>query len=217
MFNLNLQGIDFSWYQVMSEEHDVQEQNSKQIIETNSTAPGPIGVLLDTEKDFSSFNLDVRLVKAISKAKFAHPTIVQSAAIPLALEGKDILARARTGSGKTAAYILPILHGILQDISRDSSKKQGTRALILVPSAELCQQVYQHIQTLSEYTPEITCLTLSRSIPLQAQRKRISELPNIVVATPNQLIPHLREKNMDFRADPPLRWLVLDEVCIFKL
>lgn len=169
--------------------------------------------ILDKDKDFGSFGLDNRLVKAISKANFNHPTIVQSAAIPLALEGKDILARARTGSGKTAAYLLPIIHQILQ-LRDQGSYKQGTRSLILVPSAELCQQVFNQGKQLTKYAPEITFLHLSRSVPTQVQRKRIAELPDIIISTPSQIIPHLRERIIDFRSDPSLGWLVLDEVSV---
>jgi len=70
--------------------------------------------LLDTRSTFASFGLDSRLLRAIAKLGYQRPTLIQSKAIPLALEGKDILARARTGSGKTAAYLLPILQKILK-------------------------------------------------------------------------------------------------------
>merc|ERR1712137_669446 len=166
--------------------------------------------ILDKDSTFSSFGLDNRLVKAVSKAHFSHPTIVQSAAIPLALEGKDILARARTGSGKTAAYLLPILQKILQE-KDEGTVAQGTRALILVPSAELSEQVAKQCKQLTVYAKEISALHLSRSIPIQVQRKRIAELPDIIISTPSQIIPHIREKIIDFRSDPALGWVVLDE------
>jgi ATP-dependent RNA helicase DDX56/DBP9 len=70
--------------------------------------------LLDTEATFASFDLDARLVRALAKLKFTSPTLVQAKAIPLALKGVDILARARTGSGKTAAYSLPVIQNVLQ-------------------------------------------------------------------------------------------------------
>merc|ERR1712063_92859 len=171
---------------------------------------GAFDRILDKDSTFSSFGLDNRLVKAVSKAHFSHPTIVQSAAIPLALEGKDILARARTGSGKTAAYLLPILQKIRIE-KQNPSISQGTKALILVPSAELCQQVLNQGKQLTEYASEISLLALSRSIPLQVQRKRIAELPDIIIATPSQLLPHLQDNSIDFRGDPSLGWLVLDE------
>lgn len=70
--------------------------------------------LLDNQVTFSSFDLDSRLVRALAKLKFTNPTLVQAKAIPLALQGVDILARARTGSGKTAAYCLPVIQNIIQ-------------------------------------------------------------------------------------------------------
>ena len=69
--------------------------------------------LIDQEKEFESFGLDDRILKAVRKLGWNRPTIVQSASIPLSLKGKDILAKARTGSGKTAAYSLPIIHKLL--------------------------------------------------------------------------------------------------------
>src|SRR4051812_31888055 len=69
--------------------------------------------LLDKSNSFSSFDLDARLLRALAKLNFTNPTLIQTKAIPLALSGKDILARARTGSGKTAAYCLPVIHKIL--------------------------------------------------------------------------------------------------------
>src|SRR5690606_13399521 len=68
----------------------------------------------DTPTDFKSMGLDPRLLQGIVKMQFAQPTLVQAKAVPLALEGKDVLARAKTGSGKTAAYLLPIIQGVLQ-------------------------------------------------------------------------------------------------------
>ena len=70
--------------------------------------------LVDADSTFSSLGLDARLLQGVAKLGFAHPTLVQAKAIPLALEGKDILARAKTGSGKTAAYLLPVLQSVLK-------------------------------------------------------------------------------------------------------
>jgi Rad3-related DNA helicase len=81
--------------------------------------------------------LDPRLLRALAKLGFGAPTPVQAAAIPKALEGKDIVARAGTGSGKTLAYLLPALHKVLAS----GDTKTGWRALVLVPTRELCEQV----------------------------------------------------------------------------
>ena len=77
-------------------------------------------------------------------------------------------------------------------------------------------QVLNQGKQLTEYASEISLLALSRSIPLQVQRKRIAELPDIIIATPSQLLPHLQDNSIDFRGDPSLGWLVLDEVIYYR-
>jgi len=184
--------------------------------------------ILDTSISFASFNLDSRLLKAIIKVGYQNPTLVQSASIPLALEGKDILARARTGSGKTAAYLLPILQILLQsqedassssDVSSSSSSSSssisavtasaGTKVLILVPTNELVNQTKLVLQQLTRFCPNISSLALSRTIPVQLQKQKLAELPDIVISTPSQLLPHLQKKNLV--VNQTLKALVLDE------
>jgi ATP-dependent RNA helicase DDX56/DBP9 len=96
-------------------------------------------------KTFSDMNLDPRILRAIAKLGFNEPTLVQASGIPLSLSGKDVLARARTGSGKTAAYTIPIIQKIL------SNSTQSIQALILVPTRELAEQVNQHIIDLTKF------------------------------------------------------------------
>lgn len=94
-----------------------------------AAAQQPATKTADQKASFSDFGLDPRLVQAIAQEKYREPTLVQSKAIPLALEGKDVLAKAKTGSGKTAAYLLPVLQSILKrkqvctSISRPFSKQ----------------------------------------------------------------------------------------------
>ncbi|KIO34106.1 hypothetical protein M407DRAFT_150778, partial [Tulasnella calospora MUT 4182] len=110
----------------------------------------PDANLVDDERSFESFSdiLDTRILKALSDLGFARPTLIQSKGIPLALEGRDILARARTGSGKTAAYCIPVVQKILTSKTSSSSSQasQDVRALILVPTRELSEQVTYHIK-----------------------------------------------------------------------
>ncbi|KAI9345932.1 P-loop containing nucleoside triphosphate hydrolase protein, partial [Pilaira anomala] len=87
------------------------------------------------DQTFAGFDFDPRLARAIAQLDFTRPTPVQAQGIPLALAGKDILARARTGSGKTAAYAMPIVQKIL------AGKEPSVKALILVPTRELAEQV----------------------------------------------------------------------------
>ncbi|KAJ3350876.1 ATP-dependent DNA/RNA helicase [Kappamyces sp. JEL0680] len=105
--------------------------------------------------DFQAMDLDPRLTRAIAKLGFAKPTLVQETAIPLALQGKDILAQARTGSGKTAAYCIPAIQKILSKVVRQrefmSQGEQSIQCLVLVPTRELALQVTKVIQDLCLY------------------------------------------------------------------
>ncbi|KAL9062434.1 MAG: hypothetical protein Q9157_008926 [Trypethelium eluteriae] len=157
---------------------------------------------------FNSMGLDPRLLQGITHEKFASPTPIQSAAIPLALEGKDIIARAKTGSGKTAAYILPILQSILRRKMDDALTKQST-ALILTPTRELAGQVVTVITSLSAYSNGlIRCENLTRKEDDRVQKARLAEQPDIIVATPMRAALHLKARSL--LADS-LKHLVIDE------
>jgi ATP-dependent RNA helicase RhlE len=95
---------------------------------------------------FASLSLDASLMQAVKELGFARPTPIQSDAIPPARDGRDVLACAQTGSGKTAAFLLPILHRML------AGKRGATRALIVVPTRELALQVLETAQALSVHT-----------------------------------------------------------------
>jgi ATP-dependent RNA helicase DDX56/DBP9 len=114
---------------------------------------------------FDTYDLDSRILRAIDKMGYREPTLVQDACIPLALQGKDILAKARTGSGKTDAYLIPIIQKLLV--------KSGL-AIVLVPTKELCLQVEQQAKALLVYCPNIACTQ------------------NILVATPAKLVTMLQ-------------------------
>ncbi|KAI9199344.1 P-loop containing nucleoside triphosphate hydrolase protein [Polychytrium aggregatum] len=169
--------------------------------------------LLDIEKGFASMDLDPRLLRSIAKMGFNHPTIVQSSAIPLALAGKDILARARTGSGKTAAYCLPVVQKILLGSeSRDASDSQHTvKAIILVPTKELSEQVHRHIKDLTIYcSQEVVSVNFSAGeANVQTQKALLANNPNIIVSTPSRLLTLLESKDLNLRDS--LESLVIDE------
>ncbi|CAH1757659.1 18234_t:CDS:10 [Entrophospora sp. SA101] len=145
-------------------------------------------------------DLDPRLSRALSKLNFHKPTLIQAKTIPLALSGKDILARARTGSGKTAAYCLPIIQKILnvkENISEYSSERMATRALILVPTRELAEQITKHINDFLLYcSKEVRVINIANNTPLQLQRPILSELPDIVVSTPSRVLAHLESQSL---------------------
>ncbi|ORX85165.1 DEAD-domain-containing protein [Basidiobolus meristosporus CBS 931.73] len=169
--------------------------------------------LIDHEQGFASFDLDDRLLRAISKIGFSNPTLIQSKAIPLALSGKDILARARTGSGKTAAYCLPTLEKLLKKkeaLSPTDPEFVAIRALILVPTRELAEQVTDHIKKLITYcTKEISVVNIAGNIPVQLQKPMLAEKPDVIVATPSRVLAHLESNSLSLR--DTLETLVIDE------
>ncbi|KAI9874206.1 MAG: ATP-dependent DNA/RNA helicase [Pleopsidium flavum] len=134
--------------------------------------------------DFIALGLDPRLSQAVVKQNWSKLTLVQSKAIPLALEGKDILARAKTGSGKTGAYVLPILQSILKRKTAFPTDK-GTTALILVPTRELAEQVSKAVASLSAFcAKEVRTVNLTQKVSDAVQRSLLAECPDIVIATP---------------------------------
>lgn len=169
--------------------------------------------LLDKEATFLSLDLDDRLLRGLGTMKLVHPTLVQAKAIPLALEGKDVLARAKTGSGKTAAFCLPILHKILttkDSLPIDSELRKRTRALILVPTRELAEQTTKYLAELTKYCgKEVTTINIATNSPLHIQSPLLAECPDIVVATPAKIVKHLNAHTISLVES--LETLVIDE------
>ncbi|XP_058472666.1 probable ATP-dependent RNA helicase DDX56 isoform X2 [Solea solea] len=157
---------------------------------------------------FDEMGLDDRLLKAVADLGWSQPTLIQEKAIPLALEGKDLLARARTGSGKTAAYAVPVIQRILN--SKQSVREQDVRALILVPTKELGRQVQTMIKQLTAYcSRDVRVTDISGKADLSAQRPILMEKPDVVVGTPSRVLAHLTAQNLVLHSS--LETLVVDE------
>ncbi|KAJ3885996.1 ATP-dependent RNA helicase dbp9 [Lentinula edodes] len=157
--------------------------------------------LVDAKATFSSFShlLDARLLRALADMGFARPTLVQSKAIPLALEGRDILARARTGSGKTAAYCIPVVQKILSTKSAldlEDLSRQATRCVILVPTRELSEQVSSYLKGLCKYCEDIVVANAAGSTSGHLQRTLLSDKPDIVIATPARGLALFQSKSL---------------------
>lgn len=120
----------------------------------------------ETEKKvvaFHQMNLDDRILKAIAKLGWVSPTLIQEKGIPLFLEGKDILAKSRTGSGKTAVFAIPIIQNIL--FEKQTAKEQMTRALVMAPTKELCKQLYIAFQSLTtSCSRDVTCVNVASQV-----------------------------------------------------
>ncbi|KAH8380961.1 hypothetical protein KR200_006697 [Drosophila serrata] len=139
---------------------------------------------------FHELELDQRILKAVAQLGWQHPTLIQSTAIPLLLEGKDVVVRARTGSGKTATYALPLIQKILN--SKLNASEQCVSAVVLCPTKELCRQSRAVIEQLVESCGKVVRVAdiAGSSSDAVTQRHALAERPDIVVATPAKLLAH---------------------------
>jgi len=151
---------------------------------------------------FSNFGLRPEILRAIQKAGYTRPTPVQMAAIPKVMQGNDVIAIAQTGTGKTAAFVLPILHRLSQ-----SSGEREIKALILAPTRELAVQIMENIRNYGQSLP-IRVAAIFGGVEEEAQIKSLHKGVHIVVATPGRLIDLGSRQKLDFSR---LEVLVLDE------
>jgi ATP-dependent RNA helicase DDX27 len=143
------------------------------------------------EGDVNSFyqmNLSRPLMKAIGVLGYTHPTPIQASTIPLALLGRDICGCAATGTGKTAAYMLPTLERLLY---KPMSTASVTRVLVLVPTRELGAQVYQVTKQLTQFSNIDIGLAIG-GLDVKAQESVLRQNPDVVIATPGRLIDHIK-------------------------
>ena len=152
---------------------------------------------------FSELALDERVQKALTELGFEQATPVQAQALPLAISGKDLMVSAETGSGKTAAFLLPMLNHMHTNRANNTS----TRGLILVPTRELGLQVLKECEALARYTWVKAGLIVGGE-DYRHQVNTLRKNPDILIATPGRLIEHMKNGNHDFS---DLEYLVLDE------
>ena len=157
-----------------------------------------------TVSTFSELELDESLLDALQDKGFTRPTAIQAAAIPPALEGRDVLGSAPTGTGKTAAYLLPVLQHLV-DFPRKNSGPP--RILIVTPTRELAMQVADHARELAKYT-HLDIATITGGVAYMNHAEVFSENQDIVVATTGRLLQYIKEENFDCRA---VETLILDE------
>ena len=155
-------------------------------------------------KTFADLELDQNIVEAIEELGFTRPTQIQAEAIPQALDGRDVLASAPTGTGKTAAFAIPALQ-YLQDFPR---KKAGpARILILTPTRELAMQVADQTRALGKNS-RLNVITITGGVQYQEHADILAQTQDIVVATPGRLLEYIDAERFDCRA---IEWLILDE------
>jgi superfamily II DNA/RNA helicase len=154
---------------------------------------------------FEKLNLDERLLKAVEACGFVTPTPIQAKAIPIILEGGDVMGSAQTGTGKTAAFVLPILH---QLITRKPAKKSvGPRCLVVAPTRELAQQVEKDATAFSKFI-KFTQGSVVGGVSYGPQIQMLKRPLDLLIATPGRLLDHMGQGRIDFSR---LEFLVLDE------
>jgi len=154
---------------------------------------------------FDSLGLAPALLSSIERTGFTTPTPVQMAAIPPAMAGSDLMVSSQTGSGKTAAFMLPALHRIAQ---KSANKGRGVQVLVLTPTRELALQVSEATAAYGSNLDDLRIATVVGGMPYGAQLKALSRRVDVLVATPGRLLDHLQARRVDLST---VHTLVLDE------
>ncbi|XP_052718282.1 probable ATP-dependent RNA helicase DDX27 [Crassostrea angulata] len=178
---------------------DSDSEEEKEKVEFSETVDS-----YDDKLTFQDMNVSRPLMKGLGQMNFTKPTPIQAATIPIALLGRDLCACAVTGSGKTVAFMLPILERLMYRTQQEAA----TRVLVLVPTRELAVQVHTVARQLAQYTNIETVLSAG-GLDIKAQEAALRMKPDIVIATPGRLIDHLHNSpNFSLRN---IEILVLDE------
>ncbi|XP_074335614.1 DEAD-box ATP-dependent RNA helicase 16 [Apium graveolens] len=165
----------------------------------------------EDEKSFEELGLDSRLIRALSKKGVTNPTPIQRSSIPLILEGKDVITRAHTGSGKTFAYLLPVLQKLFAEVAEQ--KKLAPVAFIVVPTRELCQQVYNEAMSLIELCRvHLKVVQFTTDAQITDLKVALAGRPDILVSTPGGILKCLNLGVLQGKQiQDSLSVLVLDE------
>ncbi|HXG70945.1 MAG TPA: DEAD/DEAH box helicase [Gemmatimonadaceae bacterium] len=158
---------------------------------------------------FAELDLAPDVLKAVRDAGYTHPTPIQQQAIPLALEGRDLIGLAQTGTGKTAGFTLPIVHNLITNPVLDAAGESlhRVRVLILTPTRELAAQVEESFRKYGKYT-DLRVVPIFGGVGIEPQSKALRNGVDVVVATPGRLLDHMERQNVVF---DDLEVLVLDE------
>ena len=157
---------------------------------------------------FAELGLAPELLRAVAHEGYTEPTPVQRESIPLVLAGRDVLAGAQTGTGKTAAFVLPILQRLTSNLAyTQTSGRRPIRVLIVTPTRELCLQVEESVRTYGRERP-VRSLAIFGGMPFDPQVRKLLQAPEIVVATPGRLLDHVSQRTIDLSR---VEVLVLDE------
>ncbi|MBU2550845.1 MAG: DEAD/DEAH box helicase, partial [Proteobacteria bacterium] len=151
--------------------------------------------------NFKSFNLHSRVQAGVESEGYDTPTPIQVKAIGPVMEGRDVMGLAETGSGKTAAFVLPILHRLME------GNKGRPRALVVAPTRELAEQIHQAVESLGRHT-RTRSMTVYGGVSINPQMLRMRRGVDVVVGCPGRLLDHLNRGTLDVSG---VEILVLDE------
>jgi ATP-dependent RNA helicase RhlE len=163
---------------------------------------------LTSDPQFDSFGLSADIVRAVRERGYVEPTPIQAQAIPLVLQGRDLLGRAQTGTGKTAAFALPMLERLRQHANSSfSPARHALRALVLAPTRELAVQVSDSFRAYGRHVP-LRYAVVYGGVPIEPQTRELRAGVEVLVATPGRLLDHLGQRNLTLAR---VEVLVLDE------
>nr|WP_217343703.1 DEAD/DEAH box helicase [Noviherbaspirillum sp. L7-7A]MBV0877773.1 DEAD/DEAH box helicase [Noviherbaspirillum sp. L7-7A] len=157
---------------------------------------------------FEDFGLSPDILKALAEQGYAHPTPIQAAAIPVVLQGRDVMGAAQTGTGKTAGFSLPIIQLLLAHASSSASPaRHPVRALVLTPTRELADQVAENVKAYCRFTP-LRSTVVFGGVDMAPQTAALRAGVEIVIATPGRLLDHVQQKTISLSQT---QILVMDE------
>lgn len=152
---------------------------------------------------FENLSLHPKILKALAESNYNEPTEIQNKAIPKILKGFDIKASAQTGTGKTAAFLLPAIHKLIT-----TGKTKGPKVLVLSPTRELAMQIATQAEKYSAHFPKIKTVCIAGGVPYHLQMRKLQRPYDILIATPGRLIDYLQKRKINLSQ---LEMLVLDE------
>ncbi|SHG39571.1 DEAD/DEAH box helicase [Massilia sp. CF038] len=157
---------------------------------------------------FADFGLDPQILRALTDQGYVHPTPIQAAAIPIVLQGRDVMGAAQTGTGKTASFSLPIIQLLMAHANPSMSPaRHPVRALVLTPTRELAVQVADNVRAYAQHTP-LRSTVVFGGMDMKGQTVILKGGVEIVIATPGRLLDHIEQKNVSLGQ---VQMLVMDE------
>ncbi|MBN1190579.1 MAG: DEAD/DEAH box helicase [Dehalococcoidales bacterium] len=151
--------------------------------------------------NFESFNLNTKVMSGVRAQGYTSPTPIQSESIPAIMQGRDVIGLAQTGTGKTAAFVLPVLHRLI------SGARGQVRALIISPTRELAEQTCENINVSARYT-RLRCISIYGGVGMEQQNRALRRGVEIIVACPGRLLDHLMRGTVDLSQ---IEVLIIDE------